>query len=128
MLVEHLEGVEERYPGVERINLGAVMGVPRDVFKDQPRMFAEEVMTAFSDKAPSEPAPSGGSVQQRNGAPLDGIGLRRRSLIFGHFTNLKQRGVDLRGKENPIRLLGQPVWGVDADHLIFRGVQVDAEF
>ncbi|MCI0878713.1 MAG: LLM class flavin-dependent oxidoreductase, partial [Chloroflexi bacterium] len=47
MLVEHLKGVEERYPGVERINLGAVMGMPREVFKDQLSKFAEEVMPAF---------------------------------------------------------------------------------
>ena len=51
MLVEHLKGVEERYPGVERINLGAVMGMPREVFKDQLSKFAEEVMPAFSGKA-----------------------------------------------------------------------------
>ena len=51
MLVEHLKGVEERYPGVERINLGAVMGMPREVFKDQLSKFAEEVMPAFSGKS-----------------------------------------------------------------------------
>ena len=51
MVVEHLKGVEERYPGVERINLGAVMGMPREVFKDQLSKFAEEVMPAFSGKA-----------------------------------------------------------------------------
>ena len=51
MLVEHLKGVEEKYPGVERINLGAVMGMPREVFKDQLSKFAEEVMPAFSGKS-----------------------------------------------------------------------------
>ena len=51
MLVERLKGVEERYPGVERINLGAVMGMPREVFKDQLSKFAEEVMPAFSGKS-----------------------------------------------------------------------------
>ena len=51
MLVEHLKGVEEKYPGVERINLGAVMGIPREVFKDQLSKFAEEVMPAFSGKS-----------------------------------------------------------------------------
>ena len=50
MLVEHLKGVEEKYPGVERINVGAVMGMPRDVFKDQLTKFADEVMPAFSGK------------------------------------------------------------------------------
>ena len=51
MLVEHLKGVEEKYPGVERINVGAVMGMPLEVFKDQLGKFAEEVMPAFSCKA-----------------------------------------------------------------------------
>ena len=51
MLVEHLKGVEEKYPGVERINLGAVMGMPLEVFKDQLTKFAEEVMPEFSGKA-----------------------------------------------------------------------------
>ena len=51
MLVEHLKGVEEKYPGVERISLGAVMGMPREVFKDQLSKFAEEVMPAFSGKS-----------------------------------------------------------------------------
>ena len=51
MLVEHLKDFEDKYPGVERINLGAVMGTPRQVFKDQLSKFAEEVTPAFSGKA-----------------------------------------------------------------------------
>jgi alkanesulfonate monooxygenase SsuD/methylene tetrahydromethanopterin reductase-like flavin-dependent oxidoreductase (luciferase family) len=46
-IVEHLKGVEEEYPGVERINLGSVMGMPREVFKEQLTRFAEGVMPAF---------------------------------------------------------------------------------
>ena len=48
-IVEHLKGVQERYPGVERINLGSVMGMPREVFKDQLSRFAEGVMPAFPE-------------------------------------------------------------------------------
>jgi alkanesulfonate monooxygenase SsuD/methylene tetrahydromethanopterin reductase-like flavin-dependent oxidoreductase (luciferase family) len=47
LIVEHLKSTEEKYPGVERINLGAVMGMPREVFKEQLTRFAEEVMPAF---------------------------------------------------------------------------------
>jgi len=48
LIVEHLKKVEEQYPGVERINLGSVMGMPLQVFKDQLTRFAEGVMPAFS--------------------------------------------------------------------------------
>ena len=48
MIVEHLKSVEEKYPGVERVNLGAVMGMPRQVFQDQLTKFAEGVFPAFN--------------------------------------------------------------------------------
>ena len=47
VIIKHLKEVEERYPGAERINLGSVMGMPREVFKDQLSKFAEGVMPAF---------------------------------------------------------------------------------
>ena len=43
-IVDHLRGVEEQYPGLPRINLGAVMGMPREVLKDQLTKCAEGVM------------------------------------------------------------------------------------
>ena len=46
-IVGHLKSVEAQYPGVERVNLGAVMGMPQQVFKDQLTKFAEGVMPAF---------------------------------------------------------------------------------
>ena len=46
-IIEHLKGVEQRYPGLERINLGSVMGMPLEVYKDQLSRFADEVMPAF---------------------------------------------------------------------------------
>jgi alkanesulfonate monooxygenase SsuD/methylene tetrahydromethanopterin reductase-like flavin-dependent oxidoreductase (luciferase family) len=50
MIVEHLQSVEELYPGVERVNLGSVMGMPRAVFKEQLAKFAEGVMPAFQGR------------------------------------------------------------------------------
>ena len=47
-IIEHLQKVQEQYPGVDRVNLGAVMGMPLEVFKDQLTQFAEEVMPAFT--------------------------------------------------------------------------------
>ena len=47
LIIDHLKKVEEEYPRVERVNLGAVMGMPLEVFNDQLTMFAEEVMPAF---------------------------------------------------------------------------------
>ena len=49
-VVNHLKSAEAKYPGVERINLGSVMGMPREVFKDQLSRFASDVMPAFSDE------------------------------------------------------------------------------
>ena len=46
-VVEHFKGIEEKYPGVERVNIGAVMGMPLEVFKDQLSIISEEVMPAF---------------------------------------------------------------------------------
>ena len=46
-IVNALKEDEARYPGVERVNLGSVMGMPREVFKEQLSRFAEDVMPAF---------------------------------------------------------------------------------
>ena len=47
VIIEHLKKVEDEHPGVERVNVGSVMGMPREVFKDQLARFAKEVMPAF---------------------------------------------------------------------------------
>ena len=47
-VVNQLKETEGKYPGVERVNLGSVMGMPREVFKEQLSRFAEEVMPAFA--------------------------------------------------------------------------------
>ena len=49
-IAEHLMSVEEKYPGVERVNLGAVMGMPQEVFKDQLTRFAEGVFPLMKGK------------------------------------------------------------------------------
>ena len=49
MIIDHLKKVEEKYPGLERINLGSTMGMPKQVFKDQLSKFAETVMPAFQN-------------------------------------------------------------------------------
>lgn len=51
-IVDHLKKVEEEYPGVDRVNLGSVMGMPREVFKDQLTKFSEGVIPAFKAVAP----------------------------------------------------------------------------
>ena len=48
-IVEHLKSVEAKYPGVERVNLGSVMGMPQAVFKNQLTKFAEGVLPAFKN-------------------------------------------------------------------------------
>jgi alkanesulfonate monooxygenase SsuD/methylene tetrahydromethanopterin reductase-like flavin-dependent oxidoreductase (luciferase family) len=47
-IINTLKEDEARYPGVERINLGSVMGMPREVFKDQLARFSQDVMPAFN--------------------------------------------------------------------------------
>ena len=47
-VVNQLKETEAKYPGVERVNLGSVMGMPREVFKEQLSRFAEDVMPAFA--------------------------------------------------------------------------------
>ena len=49
-VVNQLKETQAKYPGVERVNLGSVMGMPREVFKEQLSRFAEDVMPAFADE------------------------------------------------------------------------------
>ncbi len=46
-LIEHLKRLEERFPGMEHINLSTSMGAPKSVMLDQFQWVAEEVMPAF---------------------------------------------------------------------------------
>ncbi len=46
-VAERLMSVQERYPGLEEINVGSVIGTPETVVLEQLRRFAEEVMPRF---------------------------------------------------------------------------------
>ena len=46
-IVENLVEVQERYPGLEYVNVGSVVGTPQSVVLEQLERFAEEVMPAF---------------------------------------------------------------------------------
>ena len=46
-VIETFKAIEEKYPGVERVNIAAVMGMPLEVFKDQLSIISEEVMPSF---------------------------------------------------------------------------------
>ena len=47
-LIEHLKKLEERYPGMEHINLSTSLCTPKAVMLEQFQRVAEEVMPAFS--------------------------------------------------------------------------------
>ena len=53
-LVAHLKRLEERYPGMEHINLSCPMGTPEAVMLEQYRRVSEEVMPHF--RAPAAKA------------------------------------------------------------------------
>ena len=46
-LIEHLKKLEERYPGMEHINLSTSLCTPKAVMLEQFQRVAEEVMPAF---------------------------------------------------------------------------------
>ncbi|MDE2582046.1 MAG: LLM class flavin-dependent oxidoreductase [Rhodospirillales bacterium] len=46
-LVEHLQGMQERFPGLETINLSTSMGTPKAVMLEQFQWVAEAVMPSF---------------------------------------------------------------------------------
>ena len=49
-VIEQLKAVEERYPGLSRINVSPPVGAPLSVILEQLQWFAEEVMPAFKPK------------------------------------------------------------------------------
>ena len=56
-VIEQLKAVEERYPGLSRINVSQPVGTPQSVILEQLQWFAEEVMPAFKPKVES-PVPA----------------------------------------------------------------------
>lgn len=49
-VIEQLKAVEERYPGLSRINISQPVGTPQSVILEQLQWFAEDVMPAFKSK------------------------------------------------------------------------------
>lgn len=55
-IIERLMEVQERYPGLEQVNVGAVVGTPQEVVVEQLEWFAKEVMPAFKAQAARQAA------------------------------------------------------------------------
>ena len=50
LVIEQLQAVEARYPGVERVSVSHPVGTPRQVIVEQLEWFARDVMPAFKDR------------------------------------------------------------------------------
>ena len=50
LIIEKLQDVQERYPGLEEVNVGSVIGTPQSVILEQLEIFAREVMPAFQSQ------------------------------------------------------------------------------
>jgi alkanesulfonate monooxygenase SsuD/methylene tetrahydromethanopterin reductase-like flavin-dependent oxidoreductase (luciferase family) len=55
-IIEHLKGLEEHYPGLERVMVSLSVGVPQTVVLEQLERFATEVMPAFNVQQAATPA------------------------------------------------------------------------
>jgi alkanesulfonate monooxygenase SsuD/methylene tetrahydromethanopterin reductase-like flavin-dependent oxidoreductase (luciferase family) len=55
-IIDHLKGLEQRYPGLERVSVSLSVGVPKAVCLEQLERFAREVMPAFARAKVPEPA------------------------------------------------------------------------
>jgi alkanesulfonate monooxygenase SsuD/methylene tetrahydromethanopterin reductase-like flavin-dependent oxidoreductase (luciferase family) len=55
-IIEHLKGLEKRYPGLDRVSVSLSVGVPKAVCLEQLERFATEVMPAFQGAKVREPA------------------------------------------------------------------------
>ena len=49
LIVEKLKALEEKYPGLERVNVSLPMGTPQDVLIEQMQMFSEQVIPQFKN-------------------------------------------------------------------------------
>ena len=47
LIIEKLQDAQDRYPGLEEVNVGSVIGTPQSVILEQLEIFAREVMPAF---------------------------------------------------------------------------------
>jgi alkanesulfonate monooxygenase SsuD/methylene tetrahydromethanopterin reductase-like flavin-dependent oxidoreductase (luciferase family) len=51
LIIEKLQDVQSRYPGLQEVNVGSVIGTPQAVICEQLELFAKEVMPAFTGQA-----------------------------------------------------------------------------
>jgi alkanesulfonate monooxygenase SsuD/methylene tetrahydromethanopterin reductase-like flavin-dependent oxidoreductase (luciferase family) len=49
--VAYLQALEDKYPGLEYVNVASTIGVPKAIMLEQLEWFAKEVMPAFRDRA-----------------------------------------------------------------------------
>ena len=57
-IIEHLKGLEQRYPGLDRISVSLSVGVPKAVCLEQLERFGKEVMPAFTTAKTPELVPA----------------------------------------------------------------------
>jgi alkanesulfonate monooxygenase SsuD/methylene tetrahydromethanopterin reductase-like flavin-dependent oxidoreductase (luciferase family) len=50
LIIEKIQALQERYPGLELINVGSVIGTPQHVILEQLELFATEVMPTFKNQ------------------------------------------------------------------------------
>ena len=51
LIIDKLMALQERYPGLEQVNVGSVVGTPQSVVTEQLQQFGEEVLPAFTGQA-----------------------------------------------------------------------------
>jgi alkanesulfonate monooxygenase SsuD/methylene tetrahydromethanopterin reductase-like flavin-dependent oxidoreductase (luciferase family) len=51
LIIEKIQAIQERYPGLHEINVGSVIGTPQKVILEQLEIFAHEVMPTFKTPA-----------------------------------------------------------------------------
>ena len=56
LIIEKLQDVQDRFPGLEEINVGSVIGTPQKVIIEQLEAFAADVMPAFKNQEVAAPA------------------------------------------------------------------------
>lgn len=55
-IIEQLKGLQERYPGLDRISVGQPVGTPQSVILEQLERFSKEIMPAFKGQKAAQSA------------------------------------------------------------------------
>ena len=56
LVIERLQELQDRLPGLEHVNVGLAIGTPQKVLLEQLEWFGKEVMPAFTSQAVAQPA------------------------------------------------------------------------